>query len=215
MISFIVVIKNRTNFDVEVNNKKINLRLFENNIRSLMNLHREGDLWEFVVVDFKSTDVDMPSFLDEHIKKQGCSHKCISIAGAFSKGKGLNIGFKNASNEILFFLDADMMIKTRRLLEDIPTHVQQNNMAMFPVCFSYHNASHTSGWARWSGVGNAIYKKSDFVPYFENKRWGNEDAMNYRRICRKKKIARGYYGEDFIHQWHPNGAWFKNRYYNS
>lgn len=215
MISFIIVIKNRTKFTVEINNKKIHLELFKNNIRSLMEIHQEGEEWEFVVVDFKSTDVDMPSFLAHHIKRPGCSHKCISVEGTFSKGKGLNIGFANASHEILFFLDADMMIKTRKIFDDISTYVEKNDMAMFPVCHSYHNPEHTSGWTRWSGVGNAAYKKSDFVPYFENKRWGNEDAMNYRRIARKKKIARPCYGEDFVHQWHPNGAWFKNIYYIS
>jgi glycosyltransferase involved in cell wall biosynthesis len=215
MISFIIVIKNRTKFEVKIKEKKIKLELFKNNIESLMGLHREGELWEFVVVDFKSTDVDMPSFLDQQIKRPGCSHKCISVDGAFSKGKGLNIGFNNASHDILFFLDADMMIKTRKLFEDISLHVEQNDTIMFPVCYSYHNASHNSGWIRSSGVGNAIYKKSHFEPYFENKRWGNEDAMNYRKLSRKNKIIRNYYGEDFVHQWHPNGTWFKNIYYNS
>jgi glycosyltransferase involved in cell wall biosynthesis len=216
MISFIITIKNRTKFEVNTKEKKIILELFKNNVESLMNLHVDGDVWEFVVVDFKSTDVDMHSFLKENITKPGCSYKCIKVDGLFSRGKGLNIGFKHASYDVLFFLDADMMIKSRNLLEDIEVQVGQKGMVMFPVCYSYKNPEHTAGWIRWSGMGNAIYKKSDFVTYKENNSWGQEDCVNFENMKKRKKIiSRKYYGEDFIHQWHPNNMLFKNHFYKN
>jgi glycosyltransferase involved in cell wall biosynthesis len=214
MISFIIPIKNRTKFQVDLGDRKITLELFRKNLEALMGLHAEGDIWEFVVVDFKSTDVDMPSFLQETITKPGCSYKCITDDGLFSRGRGLNIGVEHASHEILFFLDADMMINTRELLEDIYVQVGQNGVVMFPVCYSYKNPQHTAGWARWSGMGNAIYRKSDFIPYKENKKWGMEDGYNYKNMqMNKKQISRKYYGEGFVHQWHPNGMAFKNHFY--
>lgn len=216
MISFIIAIKNRTKIRILLKDRaEITLELFKNNLQSLMQIHQDGEVWEFVVVDFTSKDVDMPSFLSQTIAKNGCSHKHLVVEGPFSKGKGLNIGFTHASHETLFFLDADMMIKTRKLFEDIEECVNKKNNAMFPICYSYKNPEHSDGWVRHSGMGNAIYKKSDFVPYFENKIWGHEDVYNFRAINQKKTVLRPYYNDGFVHQWHPQSPHFKNRYYKN
>lgn len=212
MISFVVPIKNRTKFEVEYAGKKIILELFKNSLDSLMGLRRYGDLWEFVVVDFKSDDVDMPSFLEGAINAPGCSYKHVSVEGPFSRGRGLNIGFSHCSHEVLFFLDADMMMRTRSVLEDVHVYVEEQDCALFPICHSYRNPEHSSGWIRHTGFGNAAYKKSDFVRYQENKRWGGEDVANYNEIRKSKKVIRKYYGEEFIHQWHPDNGAFKNRF---
>lgn len=215
MISFIIVIKNRTKIKIKHNDEEIVLELFKNNLDSLLGLHREGDIWEFIVVDFKSDDVDMAAFLRETIKTPGCSYKHVVVDGKFSKGKGLNISVNHATHDILFFLDADMMIKTRKLIDDIQEYVVKKDMPMFPICYSYSNPKHTAGWKRSSGTGNAVYKKSDFLPYMENKRWGNEDSINCKRISSIKNISRPYYEDNFVHQWHPNNSLFKNQFYTN
>lgn len=212
MISFITAIKNRTKIQVEFQNQILNLELFKNNVTQLKKFVGEEN-WEIVVVDFYSNDVDMKSFLQETLNNTNISYKHILVDGPFSKGKGLNIGVEHASNDILFFLDADMMIKTEKIFKDIKEKVSEKSMALFPVCWSYNEPEHLTGYRRSNGCGNAIYKKEHFVPYMENKKWGLEDVKNYNYFRNIKKALRPWYGQDFVHQWHPNDSHFKNKFY--
>ena len=203
-ISFVTVIKNRTKIQVSHNNKTLELRLFENNLRSLISLIQPSDQWEFIIVDYESTDVNMSEFVKTLPKKENLEFKVFTVKGTFDKGGGLNYGTTLVTNPIVFFLDADMIIKTRSLVDDIETLVIQQNKVLFPICWSYKNPEHTQGWKRSEGTGNVIQKRETIIPYVNNKKWGHEDSKNHEHFVRAGMAHRTYYDEGFVHQWHPN-----------
>lgn len=202
-ISFVTVIKNRTNIVVEHDGKQIALKLFENNLRSLINLINDSDTWEFNIIDFSSTDVNMKEFIISLPKKQNLKFKIYTITEDFNKGMGLNYGAKVVTHPIVFFLDADMIIKTRELFNDIETYVVKQNKVLFPICWSYSDPSHSTGWSRHTGVGNVIQKKETIIPYVEKSSYGKEDSANAYHYRKAKMSHRTYYEQDFCHQWHP------------
>ena len=111
-ISFVTVIKNRTKINVNHNGKQLELRLFENNLKSLISLIEPSDQWEFIIVDYESDDVNMSKFVNTLAKKENLEFKVYTVKGTFDKGAGLNYGATLVTNPIVFFLDADLMIKT-------------------------------------------------------------------------------------------------------
>jgi len=203
-ISFVTVIKKRTKLCVTHNNKKIELKLFENNLRSLISLITPNDTWEYIIIDFNSDDVNMEEFVASLPKPNNFTFRVIKHPGSFSKGLGLNYATQFISNPIVFFNDADMMIKTRDIFTDTEELVVKQNKVLFPVCWSFSNPEHTDGWKRDSGSGNVIQKKETVVPYMENKKWGNEDTLNLEYFKKLNMASRPYYGKNFVHQWHPD-----------
>ena len=203
-ISFVTVIKNRTKINVSHNKKIIKLRLFENNLRWLISLIEPTDKWEFIIVDYNSTDVNMHEFINTLPKKDNLEFKVFTVNGTFDKGGGLNYGVKFVTNPVVFFLDADMMIKTRRLFDDIEKFVVNDNKVLFPICWSYKNPEHTDGWKRDTGTGCVIQKIETVIPYVNNKKWGHEDSKNHEYYTKLGLQHRTYYSEDYVHQWHPD-----------
>jgi hypothetical protein len=201
-LSFVTVIKNRTKIQVS-HNKLIELCLFENNLRSLISLIQPSDQWEFVIVDYESTDVNISEFINTLPKMENLVFNVFTVKGIFDKGEGLNYGASLVTNPVVFFLDADMMIKTRDIFNDIETLVVKQNKVLFPICWSYKNPEHTEGWKRSEGTGNVIQKKETIVPYINNKKWGLEDIKNHEHFVKIKKAHRTYYDDGFVHQWHP------------
>jgi hypothetical protein len=212
-ISFITVIKNRTKIQVSHNKNTLELHLFENNLRSLISLIQPSDQWEFVIVDYESTDVNMSEFIDTLPKADNLTFKVFTVEGVFDKGAGLNYGATLVTNPIVFFLDADMMIKTRNLFDDIEKFVVQQNKILFPICWSYKNPQHTQGWKRAEGTGNVIQKRETIIPYVNNEKWGHEDKINYEHFVKVKKAHRTYYDDGFVHQWHPTEL--RNKFYTN
>lgn len=212
-ISFITVIKNRTHFTVDHEGQTLTLHLFETNLTALLSLVRPADRWEFVIVDFASDDVNMAEWTSTLPQKPNVTFNVVTVNAPFNKGHGLNLGKQAATHSVVFFLDADMLIRSRRIFEDIERHVVKARKVLFPICWSYSNPDHTEGWKRIWGVGNVVQHKDTVLPYVEKDSWGNEDYLNFAQFCLKGQVIRTYYGEDFIHQWHPNDAGFKNRFY--
>jgi hypothetical protein len=100
-------------------------------------------------------------------------------------------------------LDTDMMIKSYDLFNHIQKYVVEEQKAFFPICWSYKDHTHTTGWKRIEGTGNMICLKKDFHPYIEKTTWGEEDGTVYNHFYKLNKAVREFYGENFIHQWHP------------
>jgi glycosyltransferase involved in cell wall biosynthesis len=213
-VSFITVIKNRTKVDVNHGGKVITLKLFENNLRALIKLIKPTDNWEYIIVDFNSTDVNMSEFLETLPKKDNLKFRVITLDERFDKGHGLNIAVQHVSNDIVFFNDADMLILTRDLFDDMEKLVVQQNKVLFPICWSYESPDHALGWKREGSKGHVIQQKSTIVPYTRNKSWGMEDIINFKHYDALQQVVRTYYGELFVHQWHPNGD-FKTKYYTA
>jgi hypothetical protein len=146
----------------------------------------------------------MSEFVNTLPKMENLVFKVFTVKGTFDKGAGLNYGATLVKNSVVFFLDADMMIKTRKLFDDIETFVVQQNKVLFPICWSYKNPEHTQGWKRQEGTGNVIQKRETIIPYVNNKKWGHEDSINHQHFVRTRMDHRTYYDEEFVHQWHPN-----------
>jgi glycosyltransferase involved in cell wall biosynthesis len=202
-ISFITPIKNRTNIHVTHEGRDIHLKLFENNLTSLINLITPADRWEYIIVDFESTDVNMQEFINKLPKKENLTFVIHTLKEKFNKGKGLNCGMSLASHPLVFVSDADMIIRTRDIFNDIENLVVKQNKVLFPICWSYSNPEHTAGWKRTTGTGMVVQKKETVVKYIDNKKWGREDDINYDHYVSLKQAYRTYYNEGFIHQWHP------------
>lgn len=203
-ISFATVIKNRTKISVMHENNQLELRLFENNLLSLISLITPSDSWEYIIVDYESTDVNMHEFIAKLPKKDNLHFKIFTLNTPFDKGAGLNYASSLVTNPVVFFIDADMMVKTRNLFDDVEKYVVKENKVLFPICWSYSNPQHTDGWRRCSGKGNVIQRKETIVPYIHNKNWGIEDDTNFNHYSKLNMTYRTYYGDQFVHQWHPN-----------
>lgn len=217
-LSIIVVIKNRTIINVSYNGKDYKLSLFANNLDCLFKLIQDDEKWELIVVDFSSSDVDMKEYLQYMFRsynKPNFTCELIQVNDEhFNKGKGLNIGGNAAKYETLFFLDADMKLTDRIMIDTAYTQTQLNNKVYFPVCLNYENPEHSHVTQRPSGKGNVFISKTNFAlkSWPEYNQWGLEDDHFYDYYDRIKMIFRDCPGT-FYHQWHPNDVNFKNRYY--
>ena len=207
-ISFVTVIKNRVNLRVVYNKTELILKLFENNIKSLISLIQPSDEWEFIIVDFESKDCNMTEWVNALPRKSNLEFvvKTVKTAGRFDKGRGLNYGASLTTKPLIFFLDADMMIKTRTLFDDIEKIVAKEGKVLFPKFWKARNPEHTSG-GRTPGTGNVIQRKETVIPYVNNHGWGHEDSKNFQFYERQNMSVIVYYGKGFIHQWHPKHGW--------
>lgn len=212
-ISFVITLKNRTRFTVEHDGQQLTLTLLENNLRGLLGLVTPADQWEIVIVDFGSDDVNLSEWLHTLPASPSVTYNLVPADGPFNRGRGLNLGRQAAKHPVVFFYDADMLIRTRKLFDDIEQLVVGQRKVLFPICWSYSNPQHTEGWKRVWGLGNVVQRKGSILPYIEKDSWGKEDYVNFAQFCFKGSAVRTYYGEDYVHQWHPNDAEFKNRYY--
>ncbi len=206
-LSFIITLYNRINLSYTLDNKLYTLNLLGNNLNSIRQLVKKDDKWEFIIVDFSSTDANVNEFLKNNLNHPNFSYKLITLNEKFNKGKAINIAINHVSYDIVFCLDADMMIHTYKLFNDIHKHVFNNKKAFFPICYGYNDISHTIGVKREKGTGNVIFLKSDFSKYIEKEMWGREDDVIYYYFMSKKMAVREYYEKGFVHQWHPITEW--------
>jgi len=205
-ISFITPIKNRTDIVVEHRGTKIQLKLFQNTLQSLIDIITPEDCWEYVIVDFKSDDMNMAEFIESLPKPDNLTFKIHTVDQPFfDRGGGINIGVELASHPVIFVLDADMMIKSRQMFDDIEDVVVKQNKVFFPICWYYLVHTHARGRSYPNGSGNVILKKDMFVKMTNNASWGKEDRVNYMYFSLINVAHRIDYSESksFVHQWHP------------
>lgn len=236
--SIIIPIKNRTSIFVDY--EQIPLRVLQRNSLVLSNLNKkeikvtkDGKLIltllltfldsltkikhideniEIVLVDFDSDDYDLTKL--EKIYSE-LTFVIIKEKSHFSRGRGLNIGYRVSTKENIFFCDADMLLESHELF-DVAYIELEKNKVLFPICFGLCEPSHQIGYWRNKGYGMCLVNRKILVDkkfYWEEyDSLGKEDEdfwnfFNKFDICSRKKIN-GYY-----HQWHPESQEFKNKYY--
>lgn len=191
---------------------KIIIDLLLNFLESLSKIKDEDEKFEIIIVDFNSDDYDLNKL---HKKFPALEIKIIKEESAFSRGRGLNIGFRFATKENIFFCDADMMVTTRDLF-NIAYVELKNGKVFFPVCFGLCEPSHQLGYYRNSGYGMTMITmetlKNNGYKWSEYESLGKEDDdfwdfFSAKNLCTRTQVI-GYY-----HQWHPESQEFKNRYY--
>lgn len=193
-------------------NGTIVLDLLLNFLESLSLIKQDDEIFEIIITDFCSDDYDLKKLNRRFPKLQ---IKIITEAGHFSRGKGLNTGFNNATKENIFFCDADMLLTTRDLFDNAYKELQDGKV-LFPICFGLCEPSHQFGYFRNSGFGMCMLKKETLIN--NNYKWSEYDSLgkedddfwtffNDKNLCSRYQIN-GYY-----HQWHPESQEFKNKYY--
>jgi glycosyltransferase involved in cell wall biosynthesis len=194
MISICITCKNRS----KLKTHKKELYLFPNCIDSIIDI-AEIPI-EIVIADWRSTDWPLKEWLpDKLISNKNISYNVIEMKGEFNIGRGRNVAVKHASHNILFFLDADMLLSADVFRDAI--QIAESGKAFFPICFNEYTKE-----KRIRGFGNlAISRKIyDLVgKWWEKTTWGDEDSNYYHRCNDNNiEIVREPY-ENFIHQWHP------------
>lgn len=205
-LSICVTVKDRSRVETDEGI----LNLFPNCISSLADVLHLTDDVELVIADWQSTDWPVKEWIEDHILHAPIQLLNIKRKG-FSKGFGLNTAAKYATGDVLFFMDADMLIKDRRVIEDGINYITQGKV-YFPIPFYYLDAEHSSGTFE-KGVGNVFISKTVFNEvggFPEYEKWGFEDLDFYdtvkkvRNIVVQKEVR-------LQHQWHPQSHVWKNR----
>lgn len=223
-ISFCIPVKNRSCVNVKWNgitrkrtfvtsykNKPVDfqLNLLKNLVKSIVESKVKYCDFEVVIADFGSTD-HHPSEWIENYSNDNIDYKIIDVEEDFSRGRGLNIAADNTSGDILFFLDADMLI-SKDLVKQIIKNILFKKKAFFPICFSYYTPLHNEGWLRTEGWGNLAISKELYINnrWWEKKSWGSEDDHMRDQL---EKLYTREQGINFFHQWHPEED-FKTKHY--
>lgn len=182
---------------------------------------------EIVVADFESTDTTVEEWCDAARRLYAdVSVKYLRVQETFNRSRGRNLGAQNASGNILFFLDADVVVH-ENFLAEIVAHVEPRSV-YFPVFYQLHRGkpmqvkgngrNHDTCNGKWLMASWGLFGVTvdDYLAtggYDESYlQWGGEDnAIAYR--CKMlgfeihKPRVRGLF-----HQWHPDVPQWKNRY---
>lgn len=191
---------------------RIKLNLLLNCLDSIQNLKTNIN-FEVVIVDFLSDDYQI-SKLPKNYKNLDI--KLIQTNNKFfSRGKGLNIGFKKCKYDNIFFCDADMEFKSDLVFQKGLKYLNQNKV-FFPICFNFVEPSHQFGYYRKSGYGLNFVKKTmlnnyKWTEYDTHGREDNDfwDYFNNKNMCVREEV------KDYYHQWHPENLEFKIKYWRN
>lgn len=187
---------------------KIVLHLMPNMLRSLVALKKPEDDWVIVVVDYKSTDVDMQAMMEREVGATMPWHlEVVEDYPFFDRGGGLDKAAKIAEQKFqadgVFFCDADLAFQRREVV-DAALQSMAKGHYFYPVFWSFSAANHGIGLWRDTSFGNFACRLQDYKKtegWYHNISWGWEDRALADSIP-KHKIDRAAF-EGFLHQWHP------------
>lgn len=190
------------------NDGKIVLTLMPNMLRSLLSIKKPEDDWVIVIVDYKSTDVNMRDMLETELGEKIPWHlEVVEDYPFFDRGGGLDKAVKIAESKFkadaVFFCDADLMFTTPRVFHDAIESVSKGQF-YYPIFFSFSLADHSKGLWRDTSFGNFACGISDYKKtegWYHNISWGWEDRALADSIPKEKKDRDTVPG--FFHQWHP------------
>lgn len=189
------------------------LSLFPNCIDSIANTTSGfGVDFELVVADFGSQDYPLSEWLTQDRAQMPVTILDKSDDPVFNRGKGLNTAARAASGDVYCLMDTDMLLSREFWMYGI--HSIKNNKAFFPVCYSFKDPAHKTGWWRNTGYGMSMVKKEWYWQVSgvkEIPRWGTEDNLFVQGISKIVPIYRPQVA-NYFHQWHPNGNDWKNKH---
>ncbi|MDN5652007.1 MAG: glycosyltransferase family 2 protein, partial [Lactococcus lactis] len=213
-VSWDGVTKNKTFVTSYKNNPmSFQLELLKNFIKSIVDSKIKGVFLEIIVVDFNSDDHPPEDWMHEIVGvTKEIEAKVIKSDEPFSRGRGLNIAAENATGDIIFFTDADMIVSREFLIQSLE-YAYDKQKPFFPICYSYYTPYSKEGWVRDEGWGNLVIPKhiSEEISWWEKRSWGSED--NHMKDQLGNSFARAQ-AAGLYHQWHPEED-FKTKYYAS
>ena len=184
------------------------LPLLPKMIRSLVSQKTEKDDWVLVVVDYKSTDVNVQEVLEVEVGSAMPWHlETVEDYAFFDRGGGLakaaTLAETHFQAEALFFCDADLLFTTRDVFDGAIESVSKGQF-YYPIFFSFALADHSLGLWRDTSYGNFACRLEDYKNtegWYHNISWGWEDRALADSIPATKKDRVNVPG--FFHQWHP------------
>jgi len=158
---------------------------------------------ELIISDFGSTDNPLKEWV-----VWPCDLKIHSLSGVFSLGRGRNEAVKLASGDVLFVLDADMLVP--------PDFFER--LYSLSVAFPIYERQQKDGsliWTESPGRGNCVISKehvnrlgNDLWPEYTT--WGGEDTVFASRVRDSGLPIWRERVSGFVHQWHTKdrGGWY-------
>ena len=186
------------------------MRLFPRCIASIANAVKRVDFpVEVIVTDWEDFG-DVDSILDRSGLKDWEAFK---IRGKFSRGVGLNQAAARSSNDVLLFLDSDILV-TAPFLRRVMACTAGRDV-YFPVCQRAIGPSERF-W-EWcdKGYGLMAMRRETYAsigPILERHKWGGEDDHYYSRALEQGRAV-SEYRKDLLHMWHPTSREWRIRPY--
>ncbi len=206
MLSICITVKDRSKYPLP--NGKI-VELLPDCLRSLHKANRDlaSDI-EVVISDFQSKDWPLNEWIDNVLGD--IEHTIITVDQPFHRGLGRNIAADQANGDLLFFLDADMLL-SERILDDGIEFLERGYI-YYPTCFYFLNAEHSLGYWCDGGRGNLFISRQYYLdagkwpcpPKF--KRHHDEDQAFFRKIKSLNVPIKIQRDEKLLHQYHPGRA---------
>ncbi len=205
-ISWCLTTRNRCKARWSRGEEDITLPLLTNCISSITALQKPGEDWDICIGDFSSTDVpDVEQHLKQFVTEAPgeITIKIKNINDKFNRGLGLNTAVELASSDNIFFIDADMCVLDRTLIDKGLQYITTDKV-WFPVCCSFIDQEHTRAWRRTTGFGNVVISKQMFLKkpggWMSKYSWGDEDNDFYKFF---RTNATRTSIDTLVHQWHP------------
>jgi hypothetical protein len=197
---------------------QIALPLLPKMLRSFVSHKKPEDDWVLVVVDYKSTDVNVQQMLEYEVGDKMPWHlETVENYAYFDRGGGLQKAFEIADTKFqadaVFFGDADLFFGTRDVLDRAIESISKHRF-YYPIVYSFAVPEHGKGFWRDSGFGIFACLVEDFKKtegWLHNISWGWEDRALADSIPAEKKEREKVPG--YFHQWHPFHWEFRVREY--
>jgi len=154
-----------------------------------------GGPFEIVVIDWNSTDTDY-----------GWLHDCTRlrhVSGPFSLGVGRNSAIASAAGDLLFVLDADMLVPDNFVADTLPA--VRDGVAVFPGYVRETSAGLVPG-AGWGNVclNRAAYNRTG--GWNDSTTWGGEDTKFHHALRRAGVPWERREKPALIHQYHAKAG---------
>lgn len=203
MLSICITVKNRSKVPTSFGT----LNLLPNCIKSINKSFTLDSKLELIIADWNSTDWPIKEWIEDYTSIPTHIININKKDNKFSVGKGRNIAANYATNDIILFLDADMLINAKAVADALSV-VEKNNVCFPPIM--YQLTQGTDHWKLHEGGGNVIitkelfYKAGKWPEYWS---YGFEDTDFVNNL---KKITNIHTStEPFFHQWHPEQIGWK------
>ena len=206
-----LTVRNRSNVNVKYHNNKFRLKLLPNCLESIRKASKKVKTpIEVILADWVSTDWPLKEWVGAVLDPIPVKVIDIDREG-FSRGYGLNIAYKYANGNILFFTDSDMLISAETLNHGIKWATKKG--VYYPICQYPQDPEWID--VKWTGGrGNVFLTRKLFElvdGWPEYWTFGYEDHdMCWKLLDHTCPIQERV--QTFIHQWHPIVRTWKDRY---
>jgi len=197
LISICITNKNRSKI---ISDDRI-IYLLPDCINSIRDIIEDNNI-ELVISDWMSTDWPVADWIEQKAPDIPIHIIDIDCEDGFSAGYGRNTAAKKANGDLLFFIDADVLLNRASFSECLC--VTKKKRVCFPK-INYELLYNSHHYRLHTGAGNVLIRKELFEQagkWPEYWSYGFEDiefAENVKKITNELPTSQ----TPMIHQWHP------------